>query len=784
MNKIKKIILLLAVLATPVLAEVNQAIGPFGGLDTNDANEAVPANQSPDMLNVNINPGGKSVLKREGYSLDTTFTFSTSPVHGAYSFYDASGNQVRLWGQDNRIWASVAGGTYVAVSTMTLGSTIQCTDYLGFAYCVTSNRDTPVKTNGTTAGTTFQGSIPNGTIIASTPERLLVAGVAAQPQRFYYSGASNFTDFTLGSQASSSSYEDITAPGSQLTHIAFRYGRWLWWKDQSFGFMAGTNQFDLQLVTVSDTIGTFDNTDVYDSGLVYFRGTDSHFYIYDGSVLTRISKDITPTVTQANRRKSSSWQISTQSDFDTGSYSSSTYFTGLSGVGIVNNSNTPDNSFENDLWTKTFDGSSNGWVRGTYPIVASGGCGQNSGPAGAGSWYMAYQKIGGGVDVSTMTIAVVDANSFTVLASTTVYFDQTNGCSFSSRTISGISGYAKTYGRILMSTSTTGYRVYSPGFAISGSTITFFSRTHTGASNSFYEFDLFKGGQTDINEGVYFSAVHNAPALTSWSSFAATDATTMTSTVTYSVRSSTNPFTILSSTPSWTLQPKNANVAVSTGTYFQLKAQFVTTFSSEPLRTQNFTFNWFEGQAADKMYGTYFDYAIWFAVSIGSSTSANNRILRWDLLNQTWTYYSMPVNGFQTYNNSLYLGDSGVGKTYKFGGVSSDNNAAINAYWKTKAFFGDSPFNEKELRKISFFCKSSSGTQLTVTYTRDLSSATSYTVNLYDPNKTTVINNRVLPAGQVASLFDVQFGDNSTNNGFQCFAANVAFEPKPWRVYP
>ena len=874
-------------------------------LNTVDDRSIIAANQAQDMLNVDITPGGRSVKKREGFSLDNTFSVSTSPIHGAYSFFDANGNQVRLWGQDVGLWASVSGATYVKVSTGTLNATWQCTDYLGFAYCVNSSRDMPIKTNGTTAGTTYQPTIPAGTMIASTPERLLVSGTLANPQRLYYSGASNLTDFTVGSQPSSSSYEDITAPGSALTHLAYIYGRWLWWKDQSLGFLIGTDQTNLQLVTVSNTIGTFDNEHVYDSGLTYFRANDSHFYTYDGSQLQRISRDITPTVLSANRRKSASWAQSSQTDFANGTIvpspnlstsispgdvivssftvtenSSTSWSAGTTSnttvwvssitlatnsAGTVNNPSfeTSGGDFAGASWTNS---NSNTFARsGSTPLV---GC---TGNPQAGSFYV-YGQPGTG---SSARMEVIDLNS-NVLATGNI--TATGDCSYQQTTISdpGNSGkrvkfrlrvsatgsncsgtpcYLTTNDSYIFggsisvyggkdggnnwlfdniqsgsSTITTGSftsqafdtsftsstvqatafsytaNTTTPTFIVqhatstNGSWATLLSTTSSNAvGNKFlrYVVTFPSVGSTDNalssfnsitllarSTGTYYSAVNNAPNITSWSNIGITDSIPGASTITYYSRASTSAFTVTSATPTWIVQAKNSNVAASTGTYFQLRADFRITAATETPSMSDFTFNWFEGSATDKMYGAYYNYAIWFSVSLGSTTTTNNRILRWDLLNQGWNVYDIPSNGFLLYNSSLYIGDSTVGRTYKFGGVNSDNNVAINSYWKSKEFFGSSPFQDEDIRQMSWYCAASSGTTLSVTYQVNESTQTTYSINLYDSTSNVIRSNRNLPQGTVANVFNVKIGDNSTNPAWNCFAGQYWYVTRPWNVKP
>lgn len=907
---------ILGALCLPVHAD-EQVIGPFGGLNSQDNPGTVPAYQAQDMLNVDLGDGGRSIKKREGTALDNTFSVSTGAIHGAYKFFDAQGNEVRLWGQDTGLWASVAGASYVRVATGTVSATWQCTDYLGFAYCLTNQRDTPVKTAGTTATTTYSATIPVGTMVASTPERLLVAGVASQPQRLYYSAGSDFSNFTVGTAATSSSFEDITTPGSQITHIAYYYGRWMFWKDQSFGYFVGDTQFNLQSFTVSNTIGTFDNTDVYDSGFTWFRGTDAHFYMYDGANLSRKSRDITPTVLSAQRRKSASWEQTTQGDLDDGtsvptpnlSFTISPGEVIVSSFNVIEDTSTgewsagtassitvgtssltvntnitglsPSNpSFELGTTVTPTSWAPGNWQRnGTYDNISC-----QTVPA-SGSWQLIAES-GRWTCTQTPTLKakIYKASDNTLLATDTWTFTDLN-CVYSTRTIpsSGItgnvvymtfeyltktldtcsqdnivvatttvnftllgdiqyqlasnydltgalSGYYVSLDNITQSTNTlvTGTfqsQAFNTGFtsstvqlqanytvavstpylelqhAVSASGPWKRLLTSTGTNavanqyvryistmTAYYNITPFTYISTvtviSRSTGTYFSAVHNAPALSAWSTFAVVDTVPGASSIAYYTRASTNSFTILSSTPAWVSQPKNAQVTASTGTYFQGKAEYSITAATEAPSTGELEFNWFEGNASDKMYGIYHDYAMWFSVSLGTTSTTNNRILKYDLINNQWLLYDIPSNGFLTYNTGLYIGDATVGKTYRFGGVTSDNNVAITSRWKSKDFFGASPFQQEDLRTSSWYCKTSSGTTLSVTYTIDQSSSTTYSINLYDSRASLIRHNRNFAAGTVANTFSLQVGDTSTNPSWECFAGQITYVPRSWVVYP
>ncbi len=291
----------------------------WGYLNNNESPAIIDPTQAQDLLNVDVSPNGKSIKKRSGYGLYKTIA-SGQPIHGGIHFYDGTGNDVQVWGSSTSLWGVVNDGTPTQlISSSTLNATWDCADSQGFAYCVNSSRDALIKTDGATK--TWY-TTPLGTMVAITPERLLIAGVGATPNTIAYSASNNFTNFTVGINASDASTEQIAAPGSKLTHIEYACGRWLWWKDQSFGYVLGTDQTNLKIVTVSNTIGTLDNSSAIDtSGNVYFRAQDGHGYRYDCTSLTKLTTDITPAIQTAGRRTSAIWTQTSLTDWQAGSIS-------------------------------------------------------------------------------------------------------------------------------------------------------------------------------------------------------------------------------------------------------------------------------------------------------------------------------------------------------------------------------------------------------------------------------------------------------------------------------
>ncbi len=321
LNKlIKRVILtsLFSILGGSFLFAEQIAVSDFKYLNSNDNSTIIDPVEAQDLLNVDISPSGKSVKKRPGFGLYKNVFATSSGVHGGYHFFDATGNDVQIWGSSVSVKTVVADGTpNTIVSSMTVNSTIDCTDTQGSAYCVNSSRDFYIRTNGTTLTQWYTS--PLGTMVEATPDRVVVAGVAASPNSLFVSQSNTFTNFVTGVNATDPFTEVIASPGSHLTHIRWGCQKLLWWKDQSFGYFDFDDQYNAQVKIVSDNIGTVDNTSAVDpGGNVWFRGQDGHTYRYDCSGLEKMTVDITPQIQSSGRRTTNSWTQTTSSDFNSG----------------------------------------------------------------------------------------------------------------------------------------------------------------------------------------------------------------------------------------------------------------------------------------------------------------------------------------------------------------------------------------------------------------------------------------------------------------------------------
>lgn len=503
----------------------------FKGLNLNTNSVLIDASEAQDLLNVDVQPSGSSVRKRFGYGVYKALT-SGLPVKGGYHLFDSTGNDVQLFGTGTTFYAVVADGTpTVLVSSATTGSTWDCVDTQGSAYCVDSNRDVYLKTNGTTKA---WGTAPLGTMVEATPDRVVVAGVSGSPNTLFVSQSNTFTNYTVGPLPTDPFTEVIASPGSKLTHIRWGCGKLLWWKDQSFGYFDFDDQFAAQVKTVDSSIGTLDNTSAIDpGGRVWFRGQDGHTWMYDCSILTKQSIDITPDVQITGRRVANSWIQTTQADFQAGA-----------------SSPTPNLSFTispNDVtvssWTKSETSSAGGWASGSVSnmFVGASSITLNTNNSGnitnpdfessfSGNWFtngpFSWVQTTGLFSLSCGSILPQTGSNFSRMSSTTfgtLYFElvdlssgilsqttvtQNQDCTWRSTTISQNIGGKRFKVRLhFNSASGDSYLITSDSYIFGGPMTFFYNSAQNGGGFPVVAFDNITNGSSTITTGNFTSQV-------------------------------------------------------------------------------------------------------------------------------------------------------------------------------------------------------------------------------------------------------------------------------------
>jgi hypothetical protein len=211
-----------------------------------------------------------------------------------------------------------------------------------------------------------------------------------------------------------------------------------------------------------------------------------------------------------------------------------------------------------------------------------------------------------------------------------------------------------------------------------------------------------------------------------------------------------------------------------------MSATFTVTAATENPTINSFTFNWFEGGATDKTYAIYFENANWWSVASGQGATTNNKILKFNLLNPGWYIYDIGMAGMHIRGPDLYFGSVSSGKVFQFGSATDDDGADIEAYWESKDFSGTSPFLDKNYTRISSVHPTANNTTLTLTYTLDGNTATSYSADLSSTTSSFIQKNVNLPQGKTGKSISLKFSDDSSDLPWEVFGAAIDYTPKPW----
>lgn len=606
-------LLAILLLATPLFGD-QIASTQFKGLNNNEQSVIIDADEAQDLLNVDVSPGGRSVGKRDGFGVYKALGTGQA-MHGGFHAFDSTGNDYQVWGSSRSFYGVVADGTPLQlISSATLNSTWDCTDSQGNSYCVNSSRDLYLRTDGTTK--TWY-TTPLGTMVESTPDRVVVAGVSGTPNTLYFSQANTFTNFTIGVNSADPFTETIASPGSKLTHIRWGCGKLLWWKDQSFGYFTFDDQYKAEAKTVSDTIGTFDNTSAIDpGGSVWFRGQDGHSYKYDCSFLEKMSIPITPNVQASGKRTANLWTQSSQSDWQAGlGIPSANFSTTISAGDVVMSSFTATDTVSADF---SQGSTSNSTINSTGVKISTNNTGSINDPSfegtitdyfsvgnpssteydasesansctlspQSGSKFMRMLS-GSAVSVCNVTYGVKILDAFTgEILDTKSTSGSDNSCAWASETFTSAANSGKRvkfvfYERmdncagttfILTSTTTASH--------IFGGSISYYKSCNAstvGNHGLWCSFDNVSGGSSTITTGAFTSRTFDATLTANIATIQA-NWTVNTSTPYIEIQSSTNG-------TDWTKVSGSSGTNQSTGRYIRYLSSFTVGSSDNALTT-------------------------------------------------------------------------------------------------------------------------------------------------------------------------------------------------------
>ena len=283
--------------------------------------------------------------------------------------------------------------------------------------------------------------------------------------------------------------------------------------------------------------------------------------------------------------------------------------------------------------------------------------------------------------------------------------------------------------------------------------------------------------------GTYYSQVHNVSSINSWGNFNVDDSANGGS-LSYFVRSSTSPFSTLSSTPSWVAQSKNTPVATSTGTYFQMSSTFTITSATQTPTMNDFSFNWYSGNKLPPMASTVFDNRYWLSLTTNTADSYNDGTL---VLNTkgVWSIFSLTSGGFAQSKGFLYHADaSPTGNVYQDNYGYSDNGSPIDSYIKTKDYPIDSWINDDFFTDLWIAADNNGASTINTSYTVDGATNT-YSLS---PALTNELQGRLylkLPVGidsthqNFSKTISFKWENNDNNAAMRLFGGYLLYKERP-----
>ena len=137
----------------------------------------------------------------------------------------------------------------------------------------------------------------------------------------------------------------------------------------------------------------------------------------------------------------------------------------------------------------------------------------------------------------------------------------------------------------------------------------------------------------------------------------------------------------------WTAQPKNAIIAVSTNTYVWGKAVYSMVSGTQTPSFDAVTFNWTSGDnITHDMAAVWNGERLYLGAMGTTSSSSNDTTFVWDPDLDSWWKYPSGIfpNAFIEWRNKFLVASSTSGVVYEMLEGDTDNGANIDAYWKTK----------------------------------------------------------------------------------------------------
>lgn len=240
-------------------------------------------------------------------------------------------------------------------------------------------------------------------------------------------------------------------------------------------------------------------------------------------------------------------------------------------------------------------------------------------------------------------------------------------------------------------------------------------------------FEVDSVQEVAIATGAYYSPVDFVGnAITVWGTMNFTDFQASPPELNYYIRSATYSFAANDTSPGWTVQPNNTTIVVATGPYLQWYVDTSSvTSSSMTASLARAAANWQEGTTI-LMGSGVLNHRFFLCAEFSASATANDKCIMLQKNNE-WIFWAGPIpSAMGRYNDQLLVGD-GSSNSYVWkimqDGVYQDDGSPINAYWVSRDFTLDKPFQQKILHETWIDGVPAAGSTLVVGYAVDKSTS-------------------------------------------------------------
>ena len=270
-----------------------------------------------------------SMMRRGGYSLYNLTPINTpaiGAVKGLWPFYSTDGTKYLVAFSSGAMWSSKADGAWTAITGLgglSASAEMQCVQAMGYLWC-TDEIDAVFKTNVISTATVTLA--PQGTLISTYKNRIVIAGVSGNQTQLYLSGELDGDDWALNlypQLSTSPAIIDIsgTNDGDKINCLMGQFqGQFLVGRNYDLYALYGNDNRSFGLSKVSQQIGCIEPKSIQEVNNVLFWVSKRGVEAYTGTQITPASYSIAPTINQiiAAAGNGRSQTLTSQADWQSG----------------------------------------------------------------------------------------------------------------------------------------------------------------------------------------------------------------------------------------------------------------------------------------------------------------------------------------------------------------------------------------------------------------------------------------------------------------------------------